>query len=60
MKALQIIPKHLFIEYYYGKEAATAYISGIRKNIANDIPIIGGLQCKTRKAVVICTPREPI
>ena len=31
----------LFIEYYYGKEAATAYISGIRKNIANDIPVIG-------------------
>ena len=31
----------LFTEYYYGKEAATAYITGIRKNIANDIPIIG-------------------
>ncbi|MBC7890521.1 MAG: M1 family metallopeptidase [Ferruginibacter sp.] len=31
----------LFIEYYYGKNAATAYITGIRKNIANDIPVIG-------------------
>jgi len=31
----------LFTEYYYGKEAATAYVTGIRKNIANDIPIIG-------------------
>lgn len=31
----------LFTEYYYGKEAATAYISGIRKTIQNDIPIIG-------------------
>ena len=30
----------LFTEYYYGKKAATAYISGIRKNIKNDIPII--------------------
>ena len=31
----------LFTEYYYGKEAATAYIGGVRKNIVNDIPIIG-------------------
>ena len=31
----------MFTEYYYGKEAATDYITGIRKNIANDIPIIG-------------------
>ena len=31
----------LFTEYYYGKEAATAYVVGIRKNIVNDIPIIG-------------------
>lgn len=31
----------LFTGFYYGKVAATAYISGIRKNIANDIPIIG-------------------
>ena len=31
----------LFTGYYYGKGAATAYITGIRKNIANDIPIIG-------------------
>ena len=31
----------LFTEFYYGKEAATAYITGIRKNILNDKPIIG-------------------
>ncbi|MEO6718929.1 MAG: M1 family metallopeptidase [Ferruginibacter sp.] len=30
----------LFTEYYYGKEAGTAYISGLRKNIKNDIPVI--------------------
>jgi aminopeptidase N len=31
----------LFTEYHYGKEAATAYITGSRKNIRNDTPIIG-------------------
>lgn len=31
----------LFTEYYYGKKAATDYITGIRKNIKNDRPIIG-------------------
>ncbi|MCW3093559.1 MAG: Peptidase rane alanine aminopeptidase [Ferruginibacter sp.] len=31
----------LFTQYYYGKDAATAYVMGIRKNIANDIPITG-------------------
>lgn len=31
----------LFIEYWYGKEQATDYCIGIRKNIQNDIPIIG-------------------
>ena len=31
----------LFTEYHYGKEAANAYVQGIRANIANDIPIIG-------------------
>lgn len=31
----------LFTEYYYGKDAAHAYITGIRKNIKNDRPIIG-------------------
>ena len=30
----------LFTEYYYGKEAATQYIVGIRKNIENKEPII--------------------
>lgn len=31
----------LFTEYEFGKEAGLDYISGIRKNIDNDIPIIG-------------------
>ncbi|OIV40750.1 M1 family metallopeptidase [Flavobacterium johnsoniae] len=31
----------LFIEYYYGKDAAAEYVIGCRKNIQNDIPIIG-------------------
>ena len=31
----------LFLEYYYGKEAGSAYVKGVRKNIKNDIPIIG-------------------
>lgn len=34
----------LFTEYWFGKEAAQAYIVGLRKNIANDIPIIGDYQ----------------
>ena len=31
----------LFTEYYYGKEAADAYVIGCRKRITNDKPIIG-------------------
>ena len=31
----------LFTEYYYGKEAANDYCYGLRKNIANDVPVIG-------------------
>ena len=31
----------LFTESEHGKAAATSYVSGIRKNIKNDIPIIG-------------------
>ena len=31
----------LFTEFYYGKEAADAYVMGIRKNIKNNKPIIG-------------------
>jgi aminopeptidase N len=31
----------LFVEYYYGKEAANEYIRGIRKMITNKKPIIG-------------------
>jgi aminopeptidase N len=31
----------LFTDYWYGKEAGNAYVQGTRKNIQNDIPIIG-------------------
>jgi aminopeptidase N len=31
----------LFIDYYYGKQAADEYVQGLRNNIANDKPIIG-------------------
>jgi aminopeptidase N len=31
----------LFTEYYYGKEAATAYVTGVRRSIDNKFPIIG-------------------
>jgi len=31
----------LFIEYHYGKKAADEYLAGIRRNISNDIPLIG-------------------
>lgn len=31
----------LFTEYYWGKKAGETYVEGIRKNIENDIPIIG-------------------
>ena len=31
----------LFTEYYYGKEAGSAYCRGLRKKIDNDKPIIG-------------------
>ncbi len=33
--------ENLFLDYYYGKEASSAYIIGNRKNIRNDRPIIG-------------------
>ncbi|MBK8611003.1 MAG: M1 family metallopeptidase [Chitinophagaceae bacterium] len=31
----------LFTDYWYGKAAGNAYVQGTRKNISNDIPIIG-------------------
>ncbi|WP_163394568.1 M1 family metallopeptidase [Flavobacterium limi] len=31
----------LFLEYYYGKDVGAEYVIGCRKNIENDIPIIG-------------------
>lgn len=33
--------ENLFLDYYYGKEASSEYVIGTRKNINNDIPIIG-------------------
>jgi aminopeptidase N len=33
--------ENLFVEYYYGKEAAAEYVRGTRKAIKNDKPIIG-------------------
>ncbi len=33
--------ENLFVDYYYGKEAASEYVIGTRKNIKNDKPIIG-------------------
>jgi aminopeptidase N len=31
----------LFTQYHYGTEAGNEYVQGLRKNISNDIPIIG-------------------
>ena len=31
----------LFVEYFYAKQAADAYVQGIRRNISNDKPLIG-------------------
>ncbi|MCX7550155.1 M1 family metallopeptidase [Xanthomarina sp. F2636L] len=31
----------LFVDYYFGKEASSEYVIGIRSNINNDSPIIG-------------------
>lgn len=31
----------LFLDYYYGKKAASEYVIGTRRGIQNDIPIIG-------------------
>jgi aminopeptidase N len=33
--------ENLFLDYYYGKEAAAAYVIGTRKRIQNDRPLIG-------------------
>ncbi|NJX14964.1 M1 family metallopeptidase [Tamlana crocina] len=33
--------ENLFLDYYYGKQAASEYVIGTRKNIKNDRPIIG-------------------
>ena len=33
--------ENIFVDYYYGKEAASEYVIGTRKNIKNQKPIIG-------------------
>ncbi len=33
--------ENIFIDYYFGKEAASAYVIGTRKSIQNDKPMIG-------------------
>ncbi len=33
--------ENLFLDYYYGKKAASEYVIGTRRNIQNDRPIIG-------------------
>ncbi len=33
--------ENLFLDYHYGKEAASAYVIGTRANIQNDKPLIG-------------------
>ncbi len=33
--------ENLFVEYYYGKDAGSEYVIGLRKGIANEQPIIG-------------------
>ncbi len=33
--------ENLFLDYYYGKQAAAEYVIGTRKLVQNDIPIIG-------------------
>ena len=33
--------ENLYLDYYFGKQASSEYVIGIRKNIANDAPIIG-------------------
>ncbi len=33
--------ENLFVDYYWGKEAASDYVVGMRRNIRNDRPIIG-------------------
>ncbi len=33
--------ENLYLDYHYGKEASAAYVTGTRRNIQNDRPIIG-------------------
>lgn len=38
----------LFVEYFYGKEAGAAYVTGVAKNIRNDRPLIADYHVNQR------------
>jgi aminopeptidase N len=40
----------MYLEYFYGKQAANEYLIGIRKNILNDRPIIGNYHVNNRSS----------
>lgn len=40
--------ENLFLDYHYGKEAASEYVIGLRGNIKNDKPIIGTYNVNSR------------
>ncbi|MDC1505226.1 M1 family metallopeptidase [Winogradskyella sp.] len=40
-EAFTTYSENLFLDYYYGKEAAADYVIGTRKNVQNDKPLIG-------------------
>ena len=41
MKSFTNYSESLFLDYYYGKKAASEYVIGLRRSIANQHPIIG-------------------
>jgi aminopeptidase N len=40
-EAFTAYSENIFVDYYYGKEASSAYVIGTRKGIQNDRPIVG-------------------
>ena len=40
--------ENLYLDYHFGKEAASEYVTGTRRNIQNDIPIIGKYDVNSR------------
>ncbi len=41
----------IFLDYYYGKEAASAYVIGTRRGIKNDQPIIGSYNVNSEGSI---------